>query len=466
MPLTRTATLTSAPALATTPAAVALPNRMPFLKRLFWAYFLLLIFEGALRKWLIPQFSAPLLIIRDPLGLWIIWEAYRTRKWPAKWTTVTAVLCVSVIGLTLVQLVVGDNSGIAALFGVRSYLLPFPVAFIMAENLTTEDLRKFGTCILWLLLPLTALELIQYISPPTSFWNTGASEGAVQLGYAQGHVRASATFSYVMGPMFYTPLAGAFVFYGLVDQRFAKKWLLWAGAGALVLSIPLIGSRTVVYEMAALVGCVALAALFGVSQLVKSIKMMLVILFVGLLVSQLPIFSEATETMVSRFTDATTAEGGSAGASLYERIVQPITLVVGDSVANNDFLGMGMGRGANAITRLISGQVTFAAGEETVVRTIHECGWPFGIAFLLFRYALAISIAIASILKAKEQPLALLLLPLTFHALALGGLDQPTTQGFTVFGLAFSLAALREERSQIVRRDLAYAKYRTTYTRA
>ena len=37
------------------------------------------------------------------------------------------------------------NSLIAALYGLRSYLLPFPVAFIMGENLDAEDLRKFAS---------------------------------------------------------------------------------------------------------------------------------------------------------------------------------------------------------------------------------------------------------------------------------------------------------------------------------
>ena len=61
------------------------PNRrnsqpLPLLKKLFWLYFLLLVFEGALRKWILPHYSAPLLLIRDPVGFWIIWEAYRTRE--------------------------------------------------------------------------------------------------------------------------------------------------------------------------------------------------------------------------------------------------------------------------------------------------------------------------------------------------------------------------------------------------
>ena len=38
---------------------------------LIWLYFWLLIFEGALRKWIFPSFSAPLLIVRDPIVILI-----------------------------------------------------------------------------------------------------------------------------------------------------------------------------------------------------------------------------------------------------------------------------------------------------------------------------------------------------------------------------------------------------------
>ncbi len=35
------------------------------LKKGIWLYFFLLLFEGALRKWVLPSLSAPLLIVRD-----------------------------------------------------------------------------------------------------------------------------------------------------------------------------------------------------------------------------------------------------------------------------------------------------------------------------------------------------------------------------------------------------------------
>src|SRR5690349_17621134 len=39
------------------------------IKNVLWLYFWLLLFEGALRKWGIPELSAPLLVIRDPVAI-------------------------------------------------------------------------------------------------------------------------------------------------------------------------------------------------------------------------------------------------------------------------------------------------------------------------------------------------------------------------------------------------------------
>jgi len=421
---------------------------MSMLKRLFWAYFLLLIFEGALRKWIVPQLSTPLLLVRDPLAILIIWEAYRTRKWPAQWSAVTATLAVGLLGLAVVQLVAVDTPWFAAAYGLRSYLLPFPVAFIMGENLDEEDLRKFGVWTLWLFLPLTGLEVLQYLSPANSFWNAGASEGATQLGYGGGHVRASATFSYVIGPTFYIPLAAAFIFYGVANPKFAKKWLLWAAAGALVLAIPITGSRSLVYELAALLVCVGMAAFFGVSQFVKSLQMIAILLIVSALVSQLPVFSDATDSLTQRFTDANQGEGGSAEASILLRVVHPVTASIEYSIAQNDLLGIGLGHGANAISKLLTGSVNFLAGEDETARVINEFGWPSGIAFMLFRFLLSAMIVAKAFGRVRDgQPLAWLLVPVSFMTLALGGLDQPTVQGFMVITVAFSLAGLKAAKT-------------------
>ena len=45
------------------------------LKIAIWLYFLLWIFEGALRKWVLPSLATPLLMVRDPIAIYIILRA-------------------------------------------------------------------------------------------------------------------------------------------------------------------------------------------------------------------------------------------------------------------------------------------------------------------------------------------------------------------------------------------------------
>ena len=425
----------------TLPKWIEPAESMSTLKKLFWAYFLLLIFEGALRKWVFPPLSAPLLLVRDPIGILIIYEAYRTGKWPERWSAITGILATFLLGLCILQLISGDNPWFAGLYGLRSYLLPFPVAFVMGENLDAEDLHKFGVVILWLVLPLTLLEIAQYLSPSGSFLNRGAYEGAEQIGYEGARVRASATFSFVTGPMAFTPLAAAFILYGFVKEKFAEKWLLWAAAFALLLSIPIIGSRTIVFELAAVVICAGIAGLCGVSQFFQQLRIAIPLLIVSFLVSLLPIFSEASNSLHKRFLQASTGEGGVTQA-IESRTFGALLSTIEQADYLSNPVGYGMGRGAAAISKLMQGS-EFPAGEGEIGRLMFEFGSFPGLFFILFRFALAIVIVMSAVARAREQePLALLLVPLLFTSLTLSVFEQPTEQGFMVIALAFSLAAV------------------------
>ncbi len=105
---------------------------------------------------------------------------------------------------------------------------------------------------------------------------------------------------------------------------------------------------------------------------------------------------------------------------------------------------MGMGVGAAAISKLMTGTVTFPTGEGELGRVMAEFGPILGITFMLFRLALAIGLVAQALGAARRrEPLALLLAPLTLSALLFGVSEQPTEQGFMVIGIAFTLAALR-----------------------
>lgn len=419
-------------------------ERMPYLKLLFWVYFLLLVFEGALRKWIVPGLSAPLLLIRDPIAVLIIVEAMLGNKWPERWSTITGMLTAGLISLCLLQMLAVDNPWIAAVYGLRSYLLPFPVAFIMGENLDEEDLRKFGVCILWILLPMTLLEVAQYLAPAASFLNAGAYKGGGQIGYAAGHARASGTFSYVVGPVNFNTLAAAFVFYGLITEGFAEKWLLWAAGGALLLSVPVIGARTLVYTLGATVVCVGIAALSGVSQFGKALRIAIPALIISLLVSLLPVFSQASTTLRVRFTQAR----GSQGSEQSEFQSRTVGFIL-DKIEQTDLLsnpiGIGMGQGAAAVTQLLHGKSEFTAGETEFDRAINEFGPLPGLAFMLFCLLLTVKLLTSALqlVRTDGQPLALLLAPALITTLFFGILEQPMETGFMVMTVAFCLGALK-----------------------
>jgi hypothetical protein len=417
--------------------------RMPLLKKLFWLYFLLLLLEGALRKWVVPQLSAPLLLIRDPVGLWIMWEAYRSHKWPRNWSSTIAILTLGLVGLCAFQMIFDSNPWYVAVYGLRSYLLPFPVAFIMGENLDEEDLRKFALFSLFFMLPLTAIEVLQYVSPPSAWINAGAYLGAGQIGYAGDHVRASGTFSYDVGPADLVPLAAAFILYGLVNEKFAKRWLIWASAFAAILSIPMIGARAVVYELVGVLGTVLIAAMFGVSQLAKSLKIIFPVLFVYLLVSFLPVFSDATATLNSRFIQGHASEGNTQHIFLL-RVFEPVIDAVENADFSRNWIGVGMGRGAAAVSVLERGTVSFVAGEGANGREVIEMGPYPGLAYMLFCFGLGFLILVKALGRAQQhEPLALLLVPAMLSTLCMGIYEQPTEQGFMVVCVAFSLAAIK-----------------------
>ena len=421
-------------------------RNLSLLKKLFWLYFLLLIFEGALRKWVMPQYSAPLLIVRDPVGLMIIWEAYRTHKWPRRWAAVIQLLTVGLIGFSVLQMVYGGNPWFAGLFGLRSYLLPFPVAFIMGENLDQEDLRRFGTCTLFLLLPLTLVAIDQYNSPGTALINAGSTHGGKQIMYVGARVRASGTFSFVIGMSQFGTLVGAFLFYAIVKPEFASKWLLWSSACALMVAIPMIGARALVVQLAAVLACVVIAALLGVVQFGKTLRVLLPILILLGLASLLPIFSSAMTSLAERISGANIEEGGSSGSwaeVIYYRTLEPDVEMYEMAAASDRWMGTGMGSGAIAIQAIANGSLE-SAGEDEISRELIEMGVFMGTAFEIFKWLLAIWVFAAALRQVRQgEPLALLLVPLTISALLLSVPEQPTEQGFMVMGLAFSVAAAK-----------------------
>src|SRR4051812_49856280 len=103
------------------------------LKWAIWAYFFLLIFEGVFRKWLLPQYSDVLLVVRDPVVLVIYMLAIKAKLFPrTNW-----ILSLGIIGVLSWLVAVGVGGApflllplvLLARFGVFFNLPPLPPLF-------------------------------------------------------------------------------------------------------------------------------------------------------------------------------------------------------------------------------------------------------------------------------------------------------------------------------------------------
>lgn len=417
-------------------------KRLIWLKRWIWIYFWLLIFEGALRKWILPSFSGELLLIRDPVALIIYVQAYRCQKFSMKTMWPFGLLTAGMFLLAGAQIVEGLNILPIAVYGLRSYVLHLPLIFVIAETLTGEDLRRLGRWLLVLSIPMLALVLAQYRASGASWLNAGAGAGASQIMTAGNHVRPAGTFSYGVGMQALLLLTTAFIFEALMRKDSYPRWLLYSALFATVASVPILGSRTVLFTMAALGAFTAYSGLSNAARLAGLAKVCAVLLLAGLVAIQLPFFNDAVATMSERWQAASKSEGD-AGEILNSRIFGGFEIGI-EAAGTTPWLGAGIGRGSNFASVLTTGDTSFMLGEGEWERVVLEFGPICGLLFMGARVCLAGYLLIQALAALRRNsPLAWLLVPATIPILVLSIMEQPTYLGFMVFGAGICLAAAR-----------------------
>lgn len=432
------------------PSAYREPRQLIWLKRWIWIYFWLLIFEGALRKWIFPSLTAPLLIVRDPVVLIIYFQAARCGKFSSKVMWPVAVLALVILPLAVAQVVLGINPLLVALYGLRSYLLHLPLVLVMAETLTAADIRRFGRWLLLLSIPMAALVMAQYYAPIDSWLNAGAGEGAGQILSAGGHVRPAGTFSYGAGAQFYVILTIAFILYTMTRKQVYPRWLIWLSSLAMIVTVPALGSRTVIFSLAVIALFLAVASLRSAAGIARLAKISVFLLAIALLVSQLPFFTDASATMMTRFSQASHSEGGIQ--DVLELRILGVFENGFESAGVTNWLGQGIGLGSNFAAVVTTGAKGFLLAEMEWERIILEFGPICGLFFLGFRVIAAVYISVESTKKLlRNDALAWLLLPAVVPPLLFNSMEQPTYLGFAILNAGICLAASRMRLSDDAR---------------
>lgn len=418
-------------------------SNIAIIKKAIWAYFILLIFEGALRKWILPGLSGPLLIVRDPIALFIIIKAFQTGLWkPNFYTTVIWVL--TMIGFTT-ALIFGHGSIPVALYGMRITLLHFPLIFIIGQFFSREDVIRIGKVVLYINIFMTILVAIQFYSPQSAWVNrsVGGVEGSGFSG-ALDFYRVPGVFSFTNGLSIFYSFSAAFICYFWVDEsaKTVPKYVLIFSTIALLAAIPLSISRTVLFS-------VILSVLFMLIVSGKNPKLIKNIISgaIGSIVfffvlSMFSFFQTASVAFEDRFTAANKNEGGLEGVFI-DRFLGGLY----GSITNEDssFIGMGIGLGTNAGANIL-GKTGFLISEGEWGRLIGEMGFLMGMIIIIIRISIAFGFLVESWKSLNyKNILPWMLLSNGLLIIVQGQWAQPTSLGFSILFAGLISAAMTKK---------------------
>ena len=105
---------------------------------------------------------------------------------------------------------------------------------------------------------MTWLVTEQFTAEREGILNVAVGGTGFQLETSGGKIRASGTFSFVTGIVYYYCFAVAFVLYGFINGKAIPKWLLLIGAASSLLAMVTAGSRGLIAECLQVVACIAI----------------------------------------------------------------------------------------------------------------------------------------------------------------------------------------------------------------
>jgi hypothetical protein len=417
-----------------------------YIRYLIWLYFWLLLVEGALRKWILPGLSNPLLVIRDPVVLAIYAFSFRARVFPRNgWVVALIVMACLAVMATFFQLwdyVAPQYIAAVAGYGVHANFFHLPLIFVMGRVLTYEDVKRFGWWTLILLVPMTALMVAQFRASPDSIWNRTAGGEGEMLMSSLGKVRTAGPFSFVIGVVAYFSLATGYIVWAVLNRGVYRYWLLAVASAALIIGISVSGSRSAVGACAVVVASLLVVIFLRPDVVNRLGQVLLAMVLIGFVVSRTAIFREGAKVLSTRFAEVAEATEQSIPQDLVSRALS--TFEDGWFVLRKaPFLGYGLGVGTNAGAKLLVGQSVFLLMEGEWPRVILENGPLLGAAYLLWRLGLVFRIGWLSIKSVRiGNLLPLLLFSSSFLPLISGQFGQPTILGFAVFATGLALAAM------------------------
>ncbi|RQH02197.1 hypothetical protein [Paraburkholderia dinghuensis] len=403
------------------------------------AVILIAVFEGAVRKWIAPGLTTPLLLLRDVAAFTLVLRAVlggAFRVMPGVTRCLVAwTFCVTCWGVF--QIVVLQGPPVLFALGMRFWLLYFWFALAMACSLSTSEVVSVMRLMIVLGVAMTPLVVLQHFLPPSSVLNVQPDTEEDQIFLVIANVvRVSGTFTFTLGFACFiavvTPIAISTTWSGV--RLYPRRWMALAGYVAVAISTLVSGSRASIMFFVGMLALQTLAG-FGAARTGGAVMRSAAKVVVGLIAVAitLNVFSDAVQDTMQRFKSA------GQGEDIVERIE---TELVGEPAARKDidFLGHGLGAGTNAGSVLLTGENAFALAESEPARVMLEMG-AVGFVWLVIKCVMfAAGLAKSAMMLAHNgESLPLLMWAATAYGMSswpVSGQVSANAFGFLALGLA------------------------------
>lgn len=396
------------------------------LASLFMFSWVIILLQGAIRKWLVPGFSAAYFLEDIPILVAYIYAMYKGIVWIGGVLYFVVGISLMLCLQALMQVIIIHYNFISALVALHHYIFYLPMLFLLPACMTRNNIRKFLRLNLVIIIPMTLIALVQSVSPRNAWINQTAAGDEIgrAFGVSLDIARTSGTFNFTLPFSIWCGIAAAMVVGEWLQpperRSLRSRTLLLIISLCIALSTITSGSRTAIFlVILALLGAMAATLVLGNAKVtVRIAAILLSIPFLGA-VAYL-VAPASIDALEGRFTQA------GAGEEMSTRV---LTMTVGFLLYPDfDLLGHGIGLGIPAAevgAKFMPNDAFWRVGSPYIsewdnIRAVQSLGNIVGIIVVLARYGAGILLFMASfraLLLPRSQswphavPLAFTLLP-------------------------------------------------------
>ncbi len=217
------------------------------------AIFFILVFEGALRKWVVPGANEWIYFLKDLviLGAYLnfFFLSRTSTRWFFKGTTINILISLIAVWCLYQAFNPSLGSPLIGLLGMKFYLFYLPLMWMIPSLFQSElELYKFLRSHLLLLIPVGILGVVQFFSPSSSPINVYVAQEVEAVTFAgTDFARITGPFSYIGGYSVYLLVCfGLLIPFLSIKQSRWWRWLLICELLLVTVNSCMTGSRSVV----------------------------------------------------------------------------------------------------------------------------------------------------------------------------------------------------------------------------